>query len=146
MRSRPCHLSPRGPGRLLRLGRLRADVVKAEHISLAQVLLARAGFTAVAGRFRAALLGAVAIGTAFELRIGMLAEIARYLDRLVEVHPCFAVAENTLPVAFGASACNNEIVLLDSGTCRRVPFFMSRGVRYLPLKSLSGHCNPQISP
>ena len=71
---------------MLRLGRLRVDVVKAEHIGLARVLL---GFTGVAGRFRAALLGAVAIetaiaiGTAIELRIGMLAEIARALGGLV---------------------------------------------------------------
>ena len=66
--------------RLLRLGRLRDDVVKAEHIGLARVLL---GFTGVAGRFRAALLGAVAIETAIEFHIEMLAEIARALGGLV---------------------------------------------------------------
>ena len=72
---------------------------------------------------------------------------ARYLDRLAEKYPplCWRT-ENTLPVAFGSSACNNVIALLDSGTCRRVLFFVSCSVRYLPLKSISGHCSPQISP
>ena len=77
----------RGPVRLLRLGRLRVDVVKAEHIGLARVLLKRAGFTGVAGRFHAVLLGVLfietVIETGIELRIEILAEIVRPLGGLV---------------------------------------------------------------
>ena len=73
----------RGPLRLLGLGRLRIDVVKAKHIGLARVLLERAGFTGVAGRFRAVLLGALFIEAVIEFHIEMLAEISRALGGFV---------------------------------------------------------------